>query len=469
MPTLLILAILGSEIRQFGHSGLITSLLEEDWHIIIAAKKADENLRASLDPRVQITKLPTPQMSFWSRQLQLILDQAFDEREQKTGRNNWSYKKPTPPHKLTHRIISVMQSLGKRFFSSSFYMFHLGESLEKKLLGMQNNTDWKELYDNFKPDVVLVNVPKAGSLSSALFVAHKLGILTALFYHTWKDVTTASGRLTHSFTSIGVWNNWMKNRLLLQYSSLTDDDVSIVGCAHFDPVIQTDTLWSEKEFKEYLGLDIQKKIILFTASAPWVVPDEHIYVQTLYEAIGNQLPEDIQIVVRLNPMDETDEMISKLATYCSGVVALRPNWYWDKKSNWCYQQKDDSVLYNNLLYYSAVNVSVPSTVTVECAIADIPVVNIGYTLDGMRSPMRDIKEFWNADFYKDIRLTGAARLAESETALFDNVNQFLADLTIDSQSRTSLVGHQLGIAPGKAANEYRAILNEIAKNRLKTN
>jgi hypothetical protein len=106
---------------------------------------------------------------------------------------------------------------------------------------------------------------------------------------------------------------------------------------------------------------------------------------------------------------------------------------------------------------------VPSTVTVECAVADLPVVNIGFDLPGIVPLNGSIRTFWNADFYRLVRDTGAAALAETPDALVRLVARALADRAWGHTARAALVGRQLGVPPPGAAVAGAALIEAVVR------
>src|SRR5207247_4379312 len=92
--SLLCLFPLGSELRQFGHSGLFARLLDLGWRVVVAAKIADEDLKAQLDPRVEIMDLPFERLPFGLVHLTTaLLDRSHAERERRYGKSGWQYGK----------------------------------------------------------------------------------------------------------------------------------------------------------------------------------------------------------------------------------------------------------------------------------------------------------------------------------------------------------------------------------------
>jgi len=171
---------------------------------------------------------------------------------------------------------------------------------------------------------------------------------------------------------------------------------------------------------------------------------------------------DVQIVVRTNPMDETGLLAETLRADLPDVLIAKPDWRWDKKRNWCFQRQGDLLLYNSLLHYSAASVGVPSTVTVECAIADLPTVNLGFDLPGPLPQTGSPRKFWDADFYESVRRAGAVTLASNPAELCQRVRLAISEPNRLSEGRRRLVECQLGVAPHCSVETAIRILEGVA-------
>ncbi len=460
MPNALIFFPLGSEVRQFAHSGLLTQLLDENWHVTVAAKVVDEDLRKQLDTRVQLLPLPKSKLSFMCYRIAGLLDKAHARNEKKQGRTGWQYK-AVVAKSWKERLVFKAEDLVAVFVAMSPIAYRLCERYEVALLSKGITSKGFELLSKAKPDIILVNGPKARGLHPLIIKAKRTGIASVVLYHTWKDVS-ASARLTPIFERFGVWNASMRAELLRNNAWLSSQAVEVVGCAHFDCVGRSDLLLPEAELRNIVGLNKLSPFLLYVASAPWLVPEEERYIRLLRNAIRDgRLPRETQVVVRANPMDDYCLLLEILSHDIPEVVSTKPNWRWDSKINWCFQRKDDLKVYNSLLHYASVSVGVPSTATIECAIADLPTVNVGFDLPGLRPSTGPMRTFWQADFYKKVRASGAAMLARNPEEMVSQISLAMRNQTIGNVNRKSLVAGQLGVAPLRAVSSAVDLLNSL--------
>lgn len=460
MSKLLVLFPLGSEVRQFGHSGLLKLLLNKGWQVTVVAKLVDDDLKNQIDPRVRLVPYPRSKVTFMYHRIASILDKAHCYKERKGGRTGWQYKTAVPKNWKV-RLIFYAEDVAAALLSLSAKIFRIGSEYEMSLLRKSITPEWSSLISEVRPDAILVNTPKARMQLPALAMARQWGIATVVIYHTWKDVSTV-GRLSPVFDRLGVWNDTMRDEVLRQNNWLRPDAISIVGCSHFDCVGREDLLLPKNELRDRLKLNQSSPLLLYVASAPWIVPEEERYIRILRHAIlDGRLPKATQIVVRTNPMDNTKSLQKSLQHDTPQVVVAKPDWRWDPQINWCFQRKDDLRVYNSLLHYASVSVGVPSTATIECAVADLPIVNVGFDLPGPKPFTGIMRSFWDADYYQDVRNTDAAVLANNVEQMVSHVASAMENRSIKRSNRQALISSQLGVAPPQAVPAAADLLSRI--------
>ncbi len=457
---LLVLMPLGSEVRQFGHSGLMTSLLDRGWDVVVAAKTVDDDLRRQLDERARLVSMPSATRSNDLAQLETILDKAHSVRERRGGRSTWQFAATQPKNRKQAALFKA-QDLVAELLGRSGTLAKLGAKGEARLQRSRAPVEWVRLFDELEPSVVLTNVPRV--LEPALSVARSRNLPTIILYHTAKDVS-AFGRLNHDFSRIGVWNDRMRSELLRQNPRLDRANIRVIGCGHFDCVGRADLLRPETELRRALGARPQSKLILFPASAPWVVPGEERYLELILGMIRRS-GRDAQLVVRLNPMDHTTELVDSIRRRGLDVLVSKPDWRWDRSMNWCFQRREDLSLFNSLLHYSQLCIGAPSTVAIECAVERVPLINLGFDLEGPKPLNGSIAAAWNQEFYRDVRETRAAELASSEALLSSLISRGLDESKWMREEQARLLLRQLGVAPGSSTRGSIELIEAATQSR----
>lgn len=455
--TILFLFLAGPEVRQFGHSGLITKLLDDDWRVFVAARIIDEDLALQLDKRVELIPLIQESLEPKFSRLQKLLDRAFDIRESTKGKKKWTYR-PQKELSAEGKIRDRLFDLLARALSHFPKLYQLFLEYEQKLEAQQPSKVWLEILNGYNVDVVIVNAPRSVILHPALIAAKKMDIERILLYHSKKDISV-NGRIIHKYSTIGVWNEWMKGEIIRQNLTIVDPGtVQITGCAHFDCVGRKDILIPESEFRRKIGANQNASLLLYPASVPWVIPEEEKYIQIIVNAIHNgDLPKDLQVIIRTNPMDLTHRFEERFGEDPK-VIVQRADWRMEKDKGWNFQRYEDMVLYNSLLHYASLCVGIPSTITIEAAISRLPVINLGFDLPGPE-PIRPMEAFWKADFYKAEVKHGAAVLAENEADLLEKINATLLSNKPEHEDYQSFLSEILGVPPHHAVEKYNELIN----------
>lgn len=459
MKKVLLLFQMGSEVRQFGHSGFISQLLANGWEVLVATRFPVQEFSSQLDPRVQVVILPQARPDFWYSQLAVVLDKVQGLRRRKLGWTTWVYGK-SAPKKFRHKLRLWLQDLFSWILSTFPFLFRMAQNLEMARSHSRGQKEYGDFLSLHEPDAVVVSVPRLKYQAHLLSAAKELGIPRYLFYHTNKDIVAFS-RLDHDFTAIGVWNQWMKDNLLLQNPGLKEHKVFITGCAHFDCIGRADLLSPEAEFRSRLGVRAFDQLVLYTAAGPAVLPQEECFIEVVLDALKS-LPEfHPRLVVRLNPMDDSPRIEEYLRTHRPEVIVLRPDWHYTRSQNLCYQKVDDVKVWNDLLHNSTVCVNIPSTVTIECALAGLPVINLGFDLPGLNPLPGSVRAFWDVDYYAHIRETGAALLAENQESLPGLLLQCMKDRKILLSEQENLIRQELNsIHPAQATRQYLQVIEK---------
>jgi hypothetical protein len=122
-------------------------------------------------------------------------------------------------------------------------------------------------------------------------------------------------------------------------------------------------------------------------------------------------------------MDDGQEM-SQLANKF-GVVVHRPAWEWNREQDWCCALASDLPVWVSTVKHASLNVSIPSTVTLEFAALGKPVLNVCYDLPNRLPANESNRRFWEAPHYEESRRLGLCSPAYSEKELLTLVTQSL--------------------------------------------
>lgn len=256
-----------------------------------------------------------------------------------------------------------------------------------------------DLFIENKVDLVLTTSYASSFTKSAMVTANKLNLKTWYLVNSWKDLYINNFLPYNFLDGVFVWYDRMKEDYIREMSYLNPDKIFITGNPTFDILSVSKPHFSREYYAEKYQLPIKSHWILYTMMPPGIVNDEIETIQlAAREVLKTHLPEEYCILVRRNPNHDKNDFLDvdlpsnmKLAEhYCT----------FDKKTDMIVQSTEGEQEWIDLLHYSDINFSVPSTVTLEFLTLGKPVLNIGFGSDGKEDPR--IRQHFEAGFYRPL-------------------------------------------------------------------
>jgi CDP-glycerol glycerophosphotransferase (TagB/SpsB family) len=112
----------------------------------------------------------------------------------------------------------------------------------------------------------------------------------------------------------------------------------------------------------------------------------------------------------------------------------------------------------SLLRWADVSLTVGSTLAIDAALCDTPVVGVAF--DGLqRLPYsRSIRRAYDYTHYRPLVETGGLRLAESEEQMIELVNRYLEDPELDSEGRARIAQEQGWRVDGRSGERVAQLI-----------
>jgi hypothetical protein len=270
--------------------------------------------------------------------------------------------------------------------------------------------------------------------------ADRLGVPSVAIDLSWDHFTTKTAPLRRVM-ALSVWNDLMK-REAMQLHGYRDDQVTVAGVPQFDIYADKQRLGSRAEFFKRVGADPERKLITLTTIPP-VLFDNHPHViDTLLRAIdANAFGQPAQLLVRVHPRDNLSQYdrfvehphVHIEKPFRETIVAEGSN---------VDPSLADRLHLGATLYHSDVIVNVASTIAIEAAIMDTPIVNLAYDGDEQREYLESTRRYYDYTHYRPLVDARATRLAKSPDELVSEVTQYLNNAQRDSEGR-ALAAEQL--------------------------
>ncbi|HEY5153562.1 MAG TPA: hypothetical protein VIJ47_02440, partial [Acidimicrobiales bacterium] len=125
-----------------------------------------------------------------------------------------------------------------------------------------------------------------------------------------------------------------------------------------------------------------------------------------------------------------------------------------------YPTMEDVRILTSLTAAADVNVNMASTMSIDFALRDTPVVNLGWDRDptGGRADA-----YYTFEHYRPVIELGAVRVARSPAELAAHLSAYLADPSLDAAERRALCDLELGVPVGESSAAVVAALRSFAR------
>lgn len=323
---------------------------------------------------------------------------------------------------------------------------------------------YRQLFKEIKPSVLFCSHQRPLTILPPVLAAKSLGIPTATFIFSW-DNLTSKGRIAAPFDHYLVWSEHMRRELLHYYPDVSFQQIHIVGTPQFDPYANGKMLWPREEFFSRVGADPLRPLICYSGGDPGTCPEDPEHARVLLDLIRTgRIIGNPQILLRPMPVDDGIRYSNVRRNYPE-LIYLQPAWLHTEPGNWSRVMPllEDVQFLANLTNYADLNVNLASTMTLDFAIHDKPIVNIAFDV---ASPPPFGKPLWEYyyrfEHYRPVVEMGAARFARTPDELADHVNAYLKDPNLDSNNRRRLVEFEVSLPLGRASQSIVEVLETIA-------
>jgi len=323
---------------------------------------------------------------------------------------------------------------------------------------------YRELFTSVQPVVVFSTHQRPPIVLAPVLAAKSLGIPTATFIFSW-DNLTSKGRIAAPFDHYLVWSDLMAAELQRFYPDVTDDRIHIVGTPQFDPYADGDLLWGREDFFRRIGADPNRPLICYSGGDTGTCPEDPQHLSVLMRLIREgRIDRGPQVLVRPAPVDDWDRYTSVRADFPE-MLWHPPAWRRAGR-DWSHviPTMDDVQFLANLTSYANLNINMASTMTLDFAVHDKPVVNIAFDVADPPPFGKPLWEhFYRFEHYRPVVELGAARFGRSPDELVEGINAYLNDPSLDREARRRLVDLEVGVPIGESSAMIADCLRTISR------
>lgn len=240
----------------------------------------------------------------------------------------------------------------------------------------------------------------SSSFAKSIFVtANKSGLPTYLLVNNWKDLYINNFVPFNFLSSVFVWNKNMKDDFLTHMPYLKEENLIVSGNPVFDSLIKSKPKFDRAYYSKKYNINKDAEWIYYTMMSPLAGIREIEIVKLIAKEISTAFTRNEMIILlRKNPQHTKEDFTNE--TIGDNIVLTDHYSFFDRGKDMHTQSPEGEQEWVDLLHHCSLNMSVPSTVTLEFLALEKSVLNIGFGPDGNPDPR--FRQHFEAGFYRHL-------------------------------------------------------------------
>jgi len=332
------------------------------------------------------------------------------------------------------------------------------ERLNRLLLAYSRSPEASQRLRDSRPAVLVTTGPCRYEEPAVVAEAINLGIPVMALITSWDNVST-KGRIMFGYDGYLVWSEQMKRELHHFYPSSREVPVYVVGAPQFDVFFQERFQQSREEFCRTQGLDPSKPYILYALGSPNFLKEHHGALAFAQRVQRGELG-DIQVLVRPHPLFDNGKEAELLRDMGPNVVVQNTG---DAGKPLPVRTQDENQIneWVNTFHHANVVVNLSSTVAIDAAFFDRPVVNLDFDPEPgqpNQTLVKDVNHLWT--HFKPIAESGGVWLANDMDEVVHAVREYLSHPELHRERRRWMAECVCGFVDGQSGKRAaKAILD----------
>jgi hypothetical protein len=331
---------------------------------------------------------------------------------------------------------------------------------------------YKDLFEKYKPDLVVARTPGWRMDRYLLREAAAREVRTVATIVGWDNPSSYSLKGA-PVDYITCWSELQKEELVLG-SDWDPKRVNISGIPSYDGYFLRSWLIPRDEYFRQHGLDPGRKLLAYACSFETFHPN-FPNIAAIAELVNqDKLDQPSQLLIRLHPnhflpgtrFEGEGNRVREYIKNMPHVHLVEPVSLGGGLGHYSGEDMPEKA---SMMAYADVFLTVYSTMVVETAIHDRPIISVtidtpgGWNMPDVYSlPLTAIGD-WPT--HLRFRLSGAGRVAVNQEEVRQNVNFYLADPTADSEKRRKFILDECSYTDGSAGlRTGKYLLSLLEKN-----
>jgi CDP-glycerol:poly(glycerophosphate) glycerophosphotransferase len=309
----------------------------------------------------------------------------------------------------------------------------------------------EQLFDRYRPVLLVTSNPGLILAEVPLLrTAARRGVLSMAVDASWDNFTNKVLPVRR-VDRLVVWNQLMKQQAV-ELHGYRPEEVRVTGTPQWDLYFRGDRGSTRDMFLRRIGADPSRKLITLTTTALELYPHYDRVLRVMIEAMARgRWRYPCQILVRVHPRDDLERyreffntphvMVEKpFRTTVKGGDGLSVDITSETQRHLA-----------DTLRHSDVVVQVASTIAIEAAIFDTPIVNVSFDGEVASEWTRSARRYLRFTHFTNVVRHQAMKMADTPEQLVAAIGEYLVDPSIDADGRRRMVQEQCQFLDGRSS------------------
>jgi len=374
------------------------------------------------------------------------------------------FKHSIPTKFMKIRQVDWYRNQGKYvlYYGTSVLRF-LGHSrLWRRFLRVINNLEpidpkVRAVYEKWKPDIVFAPTMVSRVEVALMRLARRDKKIVIGMPKSFDNLTSKAFLRVHPDVLIVPNETGVKEAVTLY--DFPSDRIVVGGICQYDAYVHPEIIEERETFLSKLGLNPQKRTILYAPAGDWMNPTDHEVLAEILKWIDEGIFPNTQVLLRLHPTYEskTEELKGH-----PNLIVERPGKHFGNLK-WYEFEKEDIKHLANSLYHADVVINTASTMMVEGSIFDTPVISLGF--DGYKKMdyWHSVVRYYDREHLVPIATSEGVRLVKSFEELKSSLATYFENPQQDTEGRKEVVKRVCYKLDGKSCERTaQVVLDAVA-------
>lgn len=339
----------------------------------------------------------------------------------------------------------------------------LEDRLERMLLAYPRSAEALDRLSARPADVLVATGVFQFEQPAVVAAAKTRGIPTLALIPSWDNLSTKN-RMVFKYDGYLVWSEQTKRELHEVYPATREVPVYVVGAPQFDVFFQERFLLSRDDFCASQGLKSELPIIVYAIGSPNFLQEHHGALDMAEKVMRGELG-DVQLIIRPHPVHDNAEMARFSGDFSSRVIAQRTS---EPGAAIVARSQDERgiIEWVNTFRHADVVINLSSTVTVDAAIFDRPIINLDYDPEPgqpNQALVKDVNHVWT--HFKPIAESGGVWLVNNRDELVGAVKTYLRHPELHRKERRWIAEYVCGYLDGRCGERMAEAVLDFANGR----